>query len=219
MRQRHGNKAVLEKIVKDFEFDWDRTFSPSREDHEPEDGPFIDKTYFCGLFKPDGDPHLSPVAITLGLFRIAAKHHFDDWDKADKFVRNHLYDIIWFAENPTDSLFDSITRKFEKGCKEPYTPRHREERIRNFAGIIYACVLRWSRPWYRHPKWHVHHWKLQVPFFQRVHRLLFERCHVCGKGFGWNESPITDWNHTRIWHQRCDTCVPVKNCEPNSVAT
>jgi len=72
MRARHGDQMVLEKIIKRFEEDWDRVFQPSEQDHDPDDGEFVPMVYYCGFFKPNGDPHFSVQAIVLNLFFIAA---------------------------------------------------------------------------------------------------------------------------------------------------
>jgi hypothetical protein len=222
MRSRHGNPEVLDKIVKRFEFDWDRVFQPAKADHDPDDGAFEEKTYFCGLFKSDGDPNMSVQGIVLNLFFTAAGVYFEsdgttNWNRARKWMRKNLLDIILFAENPSDSLFDGITRKFEKGCGEVQNPRRREERIRSMASCIYAWILRREQKWWQHPRWHIHHWRIQVHPLQNVWKWLFTRCSMCGKGFGWNESPCTDWNHTRVWHSKCDrTCSPTKDAEPST---
>lgn len=210
MRARHGKKEVLEQIVKDFEFDWDKVFIPSREDHDPEDGEYQKRVYHRGYFRPNGDPHFSVSAIVLNLFLIAASRHFacdglTNWRKSKRFMRKHLFDILLFAENPTDSLFDGITRKFEKNCGEEYGERARTERIRNMASCIYAWILRAEQPWYRHPRWHIHHWRIQIHFFQMLKRCLYDRCAMCGKGFRWKESVCGDWSGKRIWHDRCQS--------------
>lgn len=197
-RARHGDKAVLEKIVERFESDWDRIFKGDSG-----------RTYYCGWFKPNGDPHFSPVGITVGLFRIAAALVFGNgkqfnWSKADRFVRNHLADIIWFAENPTDSLHDAITRKFEIGCGEEYTDARRKERIKSMASCIYGWILRAERPWYRHPRWHFWHWRFQVHPWQTFRRWAFERCVVCRKGYRWGYCPTSNWGGTATWHHECD---------------
>lgn len=169
MRARHGDKAVLETIIRDFEFEWDRTYSPSRSDHDEEDGPFTEHVYFQGLFKTDGMPNLSCHGIVLNLFQVAAWEVFGhSRRKVGRFMRKHLYDILMFAENPVDSLFDGLTLKYERGCHEAHTPKRREERIRRMAGCIYAFILRAERPWWKAPRWHVHHWRLTcAPFWRR----------------------------------------------------
>lgn len=190
MRARHGDKSVLEKIEKRYEFDWDRIFNS--------DG--TNNVYFCGYFTPDGDPHFSVQGIVLNLFFVAAGVVFQsdgrtNWKKARRFMRRHLFDILMFAENPTDSLFDGITRKFEIGCGEVHTPERRKARIHGMAGCVYAWILRETRPWYRHPRWHIWHWKLQIHPLQTFKRWAFSRCCKCGGRFAWGYCPTTDsWN-------------------------
>lgn len=209
IRSRHCNKETLAKIEKRFTEDWDRTFQSSRDDHDPDDGPRSGYVYACGLFKPDGNPNLSVQGIVLNLFFIAASEHFksdgcSNWKKSKKWMSENLFDIMLFAENTHDSLFDGITRKFEIGCNEAHTPRRREERIRNVAGCIYSWMMRQQRPWYRHPRWHIHHWRVQIHFWQALKRWIFVRCAICGKGFRWRESVIGNWGGDKIWHDKCD---------------
>jgi hypothetical protein len=52
-----------------------------------------------------------------------------------------------------------------------------------------------GRPWWRHPRWHVHHWKIQVHPLQMLNRWLFSRCATCGKGFGWGYAPVASGWH------------------------
>lgn len=186
MRAHHGDDEVLEKIVREFAFDWDRTFDTSRQGDGEDDEPSVRRVYNCGLFKPNGDPHLSVMAIALNLFWRAASVHFKsdgltNWKRANRFMKENLFDIMLFAENTLDSLHDGITRKFEKGCGEEYGIRARQERIRNMAACIYGWILRSERPWYRHPRWHIHHWRINIPMWYRLKRFFRHRCKLCGK--------------------------------------
>lgn len=207
MRAHHGNKEVLERIVKRYEHDWDRVFTSDSG-----------TAYDCGYFYQSGDPHFSVPGIVLNLFFLAACEHFNvdgrsNWTKARRWMQTNLFDILHFAENPTDSLFDAITRKYEHGCNELYTPRRREESIRKMAQIIYGWILRETRPWWKHPRWHVHHWKIQCHPLQDFKRWAFSRCCKCGKRFKFGESPCTDsWNNggprwfrseTNTYHTDC----------------
>lgn len=213
IRSRHCDKEVLEKIIKRFEYDWDRTFTSSSG-----------HTYNSGFFKPDGHPHLSVQAVVLNLFWMASIEIFSTHDKAMRFINRNLADILLFAENPFDSLYDGITRKFEDGCNEKQTSRKRQERIRNMAGCIYSWIMRQERPWYKHPKWHIHHWKIQWHFGQKLHRWLFQRCDVCGKRFKWNKifQVLSNWGGDGIWHMDCDRnenkVSPEKIIEPQLLA-
>lgn len=204
MRAGHGDPKVLEKIEKRFEFDWDRVFQP--------DG--TNKIYHCGLFRLDGQPNFSVYGVVLNLFFIASSVYFEcdgstNWNKSRRWMRKNLYDILMFAENPTDSLFDGITRKFEIGCNEKYTECQRKERIHSMASCIYGYILRNQQKWWQHPRWHIHHWRFQIRIWQQFKRRFIEKCCVCGKGFKSKESVISNWDGDKIWHDRCD-----KNLRP-----
>jgi len=92
--------------------------------------------------------------------------------------------------------------------------RHREQNATGFFMAIMAYVLRERRPWYRHPKWHVWHWKLQVHVVQTFKRWAFSRCCKCGKRFAWGYSPTTNsWSgvgprwfkgEPDVFHGDCD---------------
>jgi hypothetical protein len=185
-RARHGDKSTLEKIKKAFASDWDGEY--------------------LGWFEVEGKPRFSVSAITLGLFHRAAYIHFGKNHRAaKKFLRERLYDILFFAENPVDSFHPAITLK--------YGPRKREERIAEAASIVYGCILRWTQPWYRHARWHVWHWRFQVHPWQTFRRWLLTRCARCGKRFAWGESPVShSWDSPRkrflrgevgLYHSEC----------------
>lgn len=208
LKERHLDKEVLKKIVSDFEFDWDRTFCPSESDKKDgyvyEDGEKPDhKIYSCGWFHPNGDPHLSVIGITVNMFWRAAYNCLGS-KKAKKYMNKHLWEIIHFAENNVDSLYDGITRKFEKGCKEEYTKRERDERLHRMASCIYAYIMRDVRPWYKHPRWHIHHWKIQIHPLQKITQYLFDRCCYCGGRFKWGEARYGFWSGNKVYHSRCD---------------
>lgn len=169
-RPRHGDQAIRAKIRKHFAGEWD--------------GEHI------GWFAPNGMPVQSVQATTLALFRRAAYIHFgDSWERTDRFLRRHLLDIISFAENRTDSLSDFLLQRWGR--------KDRDERIEEAADIVYGCILRWSQPWYRHPRWHVWHWRLQVHDVQAFKRWAFSRCAGCGRRFTWGYSPVShSWHGT-----------------------
>lgn len=190
MRSRHGNKTMFERIVKAFDFNWDRIFVSE------------DKiTYYCGLFMPSGSPNLSVTAITLNLFWTACFEYFKhNRNKANKFMKRNLYDILMFAENPIDSLYDSITMKFGN-------EKNREERIKSMANCIYGWILREQQKWWQHPRWHFWHWEIQIYIIQKIHRWLFRRCCKCNKRLKFNESALGSWNANNIWHQKCNDSI------------
>ena len=194
MRSRHGNKETLKKIIKRFEYDWDTTFQMNDKDWEDEEVKSSkennNKIHSRGLFHPNGDPNMSVSGIVLNLFFLAACEHFDsdghsNWKKANRFMKENLFDILMFAENPIDSLNDAILQPFGKDIK-------REDRIEEMAKIIYGWILRKERPWYKHPKWHIHHWKVNIDVVSKFKRWAFSKCCKCGKGFSWGYSPISN---------------------------
>lgn len=70
--------------------------------------------------------------------------------------------------------------------------------------LIAAALNRHYRPWWKHPRWHVHHWRIQFHPFLKPYRWLTRRCSRCGGMFGWNESPHGCWGGEAHWHARCD---------------
>lgn len=60
---------------------------------------------------------------------------------------------------------------------------------------IAGYILRQRRPWYRHPRWHIWHWQLQIHPLQDFKRWAFTRCATCGKHFSYGQSGWTNqWN-------------------------
>lgn len=87
--------------------------------------------------------------------------------------------IECLATNPHDNL-----RRIVVECGS-------EQGMRDLFLCVYRLYRTHHRPWYRHPRFHVHHWRIQWHFQQRLRRWLFTRCAHCGKRFAWNESPIS----------------------------
>lgn len=193
-RARHGNKEHYAKIKREFEYDFDKALT--YDDGRP---------MYLGWFHPSGEPLYSAHAIALGFFWSAALIHFEgSHRKASRFMRRYHHDIVWFAENPTDSMWNTITNHYNE---------KREQRIESLAAMVYGCILRWTSSWWRHPRWHVHHWKVQVHCVQNLKRWLFSRCSVCKRGFKWGESvighswhgtgPLWFRSETHVSHDRC----------------
>lgn len=84
-----------------------------------------------------------------------------------------------------------------------------DERQDHFHIILCAVarvIITDRRPWYRHPRWHIHHWRIQWHWGQKLYRFLFSRCCICGKRFSkWGDTNvISNWDGDRIWHGECD---------------
>jgi len=124
----------------------------------------------------------------------------------------------WACEmlaNPVDNLRTALC--FLPGWhsnNENDRPRDREYTAERLFWCVGGYILRERRPWYRAPRWHVWHWKLQIHPFQTFKRWAFSRCCKCGKGFAWGASPCTGlWNsegprwfssERDIYHASCD---------------
>lgn len=88
-------------------------------------------------------------------------------------------------------------------------------------GIVRVMVARTrQRPWYKHPKYHIQHWRVQIHPLQDLKRFLFTRCAGCGKHFSFGYSPIShQWDapgprwfksEPKLYHDKCDQLVNQK---------
>ena len=97
----------------------------------------------------------------------------------------HLMEML---TNPTDNLHDLVTRA-RAGDADG------QKAMGDLFVAVYRIMQGATRPWWRHPRWHVHHWSIRVPLIQRLKRFLFSRCATCGKRFPWGYAPISS-----SWH-------------------
>jgi len=156
-------------------------------------------------FTEEGMAIFSTSGILLEMYSHACWIYFNrNRRKKMKFMRKYLVDIL-HAENPTDSMHRAITSEMYYRTVEHDRSivESREERIRSFASIIYGDIMRKMRPWYKHPRWHIHHWEFQFHPFQNLKRRYWDKCCVCGKR-GFKGSAFADWNGTKLWHEECD---------------
>lgn len=57
--------------------------------------------------------------------------------------------------------------------------------------LIAGALHRRFKPWWKHPRWHVHHWKVNFNIVWNVRR-MFQRCATCAEPLGFGYSPIVD---------------------------
>lgn len=181
IRSRHIDKILLGKVRKEFEFNFKHNY----------------------WFNEGGYPKFSVMGTVLEMYSKAAwvifmyqnkdKH---DRNRHNKFMKKHLYDILHFAENPTDSIGDSVTMRF--GVESP------ENRIEHLTSVITADIFRKCRKWYQHPRWHIHHWKIQFHPWQQFKRRYLDKCSSCGKR-GFTGAAYGDWYGTKIWCEKCNS--------------
>ena len=96
-----------------------------------------------------------------------------------------------------------------------------EESFKHFFFLIFSAYLRHHRPWYKHPKYHFWHWKIQIHPLQQFKRWAFSRCGTCNKNFSWGYSPVThSWNNggpkwfkseRDVHHSECLNQKPIRN--------
>lgn len=89
----------------------------------------------------------------------------------------------------------------------------RTEDTERAAWIIARAYFDLVRPWWRHPRWHLHHWKINVHAITDLKRFLFSRCAGCRRRFRWGYAPTTNsWDgpgprwfrgEPDLWHSEC----------------
>ena len=163
MRSRHGNPDMLKKIRTAIDFYFDRVFKSDNA------------TYYVGYFSPrSGNPNLSTMGIALCMFSTASWEYFGhNRKRQSKWMKENLYEILHFAENPVDSLKDDILGTFRIGTGEEW---NRDDSLNSYASCIYGWILRSTRKWYQHPRWHVLHWNIQIHPLQHLKRRYWDKC-------------------------------------------
>jgi hypothetical protein len=132
------------------------------------------------IFGERGDRTQTPTEVIYVAWQMIAWRQFKRWNLSTKEINEVMRLSSW----PTDNLRNTIYRAMD----DP-------EQM----GWVYVYVanayLRLHRPWWDHPRWHVWHWRIQIPFLQDLKRFLFSRCAGCGKRFAWGYAPISNrWN-------------------------
>lgn len=111
------------------------------------------------------------------------------WQYGKHLSNRELQYVYQLATNPVDNF---------QGYKN-----NTLKEFEDFAMLVYKAYKAFKRPWYKHPRWHIHHWRIQFRPWQNFKLRHFKKCCICGKR-GFKSSPIGDWDGTRIWHQECD---------------
>lgn len=116
-------------------------------------------------------------------------------DGPNRLTRSELEAIYLLSANPVDNIRSTVA-----GVKN-------EDDFEGLFFIVWGAYRRHHRPWYRHPRWHVWHWKIQWHWLQNFNRWAFHRCDHCGGRFAWRESVHGNWGGDKIWHSRCDNSI------------
>ena len=141
IRERHCDQEIFKKIRSEFDFNFKHNY----------------------WFDKDGKQIFSTIGTLIEMYSTASWIYFDrNRRKQTKFMKKHLLEIIRFAENPVDCGGDTITNRWNE--------KNQESRFGGLAGMIFSDICRKERKWYQHPKWHIHHWKIQFNFLNRFKR-------------------------------------------------
>lgn len=198
--------TVLKTIVNCFRNEWDGTYGSIRN---TEKGPM---QIYCntGWFGKNGYPILSISGIVSAMFLQTCKIVLDPekkgfaWNKAFAFMNKYHAEIMHFAENNIDSLFDVLVKRELDVIVPAYsTSKQKEELISHCAVVVYSWILRKQRPWYKHPRWHIRHWEVQWTWWQNLRRRYWDKCCICGKRGFRGETAFSNGGG-KIWHQKCD---------------
>lgn len=146
------------------------------------------------------------------------------WDIKNPFVRDEYGQrpsliTIWHIDPETDYSDDSCDWSYRRFTPEETQAMFslRDDQFDNlqayFEGLDPRNVetilkAQWGmarrfynvRPWYKHPRWHIHHWRFQVHPYERLIRRLFHRCENCGQSFK-GTSPVSI--NGKLYHHGC----------------
>lgn len=130
----------------------------------------------------------------------------------------------WFIRGrhlkPADqALAHSLIENEHDNLRHWFPDCDQEEAVGRIKGI-FSALRRRERPWWRHPRWHLWHWRFQVHPWQALRRWLFSRCAGCGKRFPYGYSPVSfQWHSKRpkifrgehgVYHSECANLVVAK---------
>jgi hypothetical protein len=127
---------------------------------------------------------MTPFELVFEVWQTIAARMFkrSRWRGRGLSHRELVY-VLNLANNPGDNLRYS--------CKAADTPKGMGDL---FCAVL-RCYLTFHRKWWQHPRWHVHHWRIQVPAVQAFKRWAFTRCATCAGRFRFGEAPTTN-----TWH-------------------
>lgn len=125
-----------------------------------------------------------------------------------KLKAHHAWYEKRIAGDPSLDFYDGYDIGFNAGLKYQsniINESIKEQDLCNYCGKTIREQAKGCNeiPCYRHPRWHIRHWKIQFHPIQNLKRRYWDKCCVCGKR-GFKSSAIGDWNGTKIWHQECD---------------
>jgi hypothetical protein len=147
-----------------------------------------------------------------------------------KFTWDQIYRLaVDLTHNSIDNARGGLC--FRPGYHSNHKEDRKEDREEHAMGLFCSIarnILRELRPWYRHPRWHVWHWRFQIHAYQAFLRWVFTRCDKCGGRFKWGETGLGHgWDSDgprwfkseRLDHMRCAHGAEVPMANENEGAT
>jgi len=126
-----------------------------------------------------------PLTVILAAWRSVKWELYRD----QSLSHRELIKILALATTPGDNL-RCYAERAEANPKD----------FEHLLMLLARQVKKTRRPWWKHPRYHVHHWQIQFHPWQRLRRYLFERCAYCGGRF------VKGSPHVRVeelYHGRC----------------
>lgn len=128
--------------------------------------------------------------------------------KRRRLTLREMDEIAGLASNPNDNLRSVI-----------FDASQSEEQAKRLGALVLRCYLRVHRKWYQRPKWHIHHWKIQIHGIQKFKRWAFSHCDGCSKRFTWGYSPTSiHWHGKGPQWFRGEQGVYHSDCAPSTKA-
>lgn len=84
--------------------------------------------------------------------------------------------IMQLATNPVDNFKHHLITDCEKFV--------------DMFMLIWRQFRAFHRPWYKHPRWHIHHWEIQFHPWQNFYQRHIRKCSKCGRygSVGWHNT-------------------------------
>lgn len=83
------------------------------------------------------------------------------WQYGKHLSNRELQYVYLLATNPVDNF-------------QSYKNNTLEE-FETFVSLVYKAYKTFKRPWHKHPRWHIHHWRIQFRPWQNLKRRYFDK--------------------------------------------
>ena len=123
------------------------------------------------------------------------------WRKVAALSNAEWWQVVQLSQYPFDNIQSCLNDE------------DRDRAARTFFKCVLIAYRRFHRKWWQHPRWHVHHWSIQIHPLQDFKRWAFSRCCKCGGRFTWGYCPTSDsWHGTgpqwfksekHVYHNDC----------------